>query len=310
MATLKIGDREVTVTNLDKLWWPEEGITKGDVINYYIEIAPWLLPHLQGRPLVLTRYPEGWLGKSFYQKNTPQHAPSWLKTYPVESDKGRVINYCLVDDVASLIWVVNSGAFEIHPFLSRADNLLHPTYMVLDLDPMEKATWEDICQTAIAVGKGLELWGLKGFPKLSGSTGIQIFVPVRPVYTYEQIRLVAKALCQAVHSVLPEITTMERTIAKREGKLYLDYLQNAFGQTLATVYGVRPKGGAPVSTPVTWAEIEGMQVRPQDFTILTIKDRLQIHGDLFKPVLQLEQSMDHLLVDLEEQEVATKWRRL
>lgn len=295
MSTLKIGDREVKVSNLDKIWWPEEGIRKRDVINYYIEIAPWLLPHLQDRPLVLTRYPEGWRGKSFYQKNTPQYAPQWLKTFPMTSDKGRVINYCLVDDVASLIWVVNSGAFEIHPFLSRIESIDHPSFMVLDLDPMEKATWEDICQTALAVGKGLELWGLQGFPKLSGSTGIQIYVPVRPEYTYEQIRLVAQALCQAVNVALPHITTMERAIAKREGKLYLDYLQNALGKTLATVYGVRPRAGAPVSVPVTWEEIEAMQLRPQDFTIVTVKERIKDRGDLFSPVLQLEQSLDHLL---------------
>lgn len=295
MGQLVIAGKEVSVSNLDKIWWPDEGITKGDVINYYIEMAPWLLPHLQERPLVLTRYPNGWLGKSFYQKNTPAYAPAWLRTFPIASDKGRVINYCLVDDIASLVWVVNSGAFEIHPFLSRAENLANPTFMVFDLDPMEKVTWENICETALVVAKGLELWGLQGFPKLSGSTGIQIFVPVRPIYTYEQIRQVAQALSQAVHTALPKITTMERSIAKREGKLYLDYLQNALGKTLATVYGVRPQAGATVSTPITWDEVEAMQVRPQDFTIFSIKERMSVKGDLFQPVLHLTQSLDHLL---------------
>lgn len=295
MTKLTVEGKEVSVTNLDKVWWPEEGITKGDVINYYIEIAPWILPHLKGRPLVLTRYPNGWLGKSFYQKNTPKHAPSWLTTYPLDSDQGRTINYALVDDVVSLIWVVNSGAFEIHPFLSTVGNLAHPTFMVLDLDPMEQTTWEDTCQIAVAVSHGLKLLGLEGFPKLSGSTGIQVFVPVRPVYTYEQIRHVAQNLCQVVNAALPNITTLERSIAKREGKLYLDYLQNALGKTLATVYGVRPKAGATVSTPLTWSEVVDMQVRPQDFTVQSVKERLIVKGDLFLPVLQLEQSLDHLL---------------
>ncbi len=295
MNQLMVGGKAISVSNLDKVWWPDEGIIKGDVINYYIEIAPWLLPHLQERPLVLTRYPNGWLGKSFYQKNTPAHAPAWLRTFPITSDKGRTINYCLVDDMASLVWVVNSGAFEIHPFLSRTEDLAHPTCMVFDLDPMEKVTWEHICETALAVAKGLELWELQGFPKLSGSTGIQIFVPVRPVYTYAEIRQIAQSLCQAVHTALPGITTMERSIAKREGKLYLDYLQNAMGKTLATVYGIRPRAGATVSTPVTWDEVAAMQIRPHDFTIFNLRERLATQGDLFQPVLQLKQSLDHLL---------------
>ena len=295
MNRLMADGKEVSVTNLDKVWWPEEGITKGDVINYYVEIAPWLLPHLKDRPLVLTRYPNGWLGKSFYQKNTPQHAPTWLRTFPLDSGQDRIINYALVDDVASLIWIINSGAFEIHPFLSTVDNLVHPTFMVLDLDPMELTTWEDICRIAIAVSNALELLGLEGFPKLSGSAGIQVFVPVRPVYSYEQIRQVAQALCQAVNAALPTITTLERSIARREGKLYLDFLQNALGKTLATVYGVRPKAGATVSVPVTWAEVSDMQIRPRDFTVHDVKRRLAEKGDLFLPVLQLAQSLDHLL---------------
>lgn len=295
MTVLTIANKEVSVTNLDKVWWPEEGITKGDVINYYVEIAPWLLPHLRDRPLVLTRYPNGWTGKSFYQKNTPGHAPAWLKTYPLASDNGRVINYCLADDVAALVWVVNSGAFEIHPFLSRIGSLEQPDFMVFDLDPMEKVTWEHICETALVVARGLELWGLQGFPKLSGSTGIQIFVPVRPAYTYAQIRKVAQDLCQAVHAALPHITTMERSIAKREGKLYLDYLQNALGKTLATVYGVRPRAGATVSTPITWDEVAAMRVRPTDFTLRNLQQRILAKGDLFEPVLHLAQTLDHLL---------------
>lgn len=295
MTKLQIAGKEVKVSNLDKVWWPDLNLTKGDVINYYIAVAPWLLPHLQDRPLVLTRYPDGWQGKSFYQKNVPSHAPEWLTTWPLTADKGRTINYCLVDDVAALTWVVNSGAFEIHPFLSRTNNLECPTYMVFDLDPMENTTWSDVCQIAMVVANGLDSWGLQGFPKTSGATGMQIFVPVRPVYAYGQIREVAQMLCQAVNATLPQLTTLERSIAKREGKLYLDYLQNSLGKTLATVYGLRPQTGAPVSAPLTWEEVAAGKAQPHHFHIHTILDRIKTRGDLFLPLLQLQQSLDHLL---------------
>ncbi len=296
-TVLTIEGKEVKVTNLDKVWWQEEGITKGDVIRYYIEIAPWLLPHLKDRPLVLTRYPDGPYGNSFYQKNTPKYAPKWLRTVPLQSEK-RVINYLLADDVASLVWIVNSGGFEIHPFLSRIQQIDYPDYVVFDLDPMEKGTWEHVCETALVVKRALDIWGLQGYPKMTGATGLQIFVPVKPVYTYEQVRDFALGLCQGVESVLPQITTLERKIANREGKLYLDYLQNVKGKTLATIYGVRPKPKAPASTPLTWDEVEGMRVQSGDFTIFTLPERVEKLGDLFKPVLERPQSLDHILSKL------------
>jgi len=295
VAVIEVAGKELTVTNLDKVWWPQSGITKGDVIRYYVEIAPWLLPHLQNRPLVLTRYPDGYEGKSFYQKNTPAHAPEWLRTFPLQSDSGRIINYCLADDLADLIWIVNSGAFEIHPFLSRVATIEQPDYVVFDLDPMEKATWQHVCETALAIAKALELWGLHAFPKTSGSTGMQIFVPIKLGYTYEQVWKFALAICQAVQSVLPHMTTLERKIAKREGKLYLDYLQNGLGKTLATVYGVRPKPGATVSAPLTWEEVAEAELHPADFTINNILQRVRNMGDLFAPVQNIAQSLDHIL---------------
>ena len=292
---MNVGGREVKVSNLDKLWWPAEGITKGDVIRYYIEIAPWLLPHLRARPLVLTRYPDGPGGESFYQKNTPDYAPPWLRTLPLSAGSGRTIHYCLVDDVASLIWIVNSGAFEIHPFLSREGSLDNPDYVVFDLDPMEKATWGDICQIALVLRKALEVWGLMAYPKTSGSTGLQVYVPIKPIYTYDQARAFAFAVCQGVHAVLPEITTLERKIANRDGKLYLDYLQNGRGKTLATVYGVRPKPGATVSAPLTWDEVESGRCHPSDWTIHTLVERVRSQGDLFLAVLSQPQSLDQAL---------------
>lgn len=295
MNVLTVGSRQVQVSNLDKIWWEREGISKGDVLNYYIAVAPWMLPHLQDRPLVLTRYPNGPEGKSFYQKNTPSHAPDWLPTFALPAENGRVINYCLADDVAALVWLANSGGFEIHPFLSRVQHLDNPDYVVFDLDPMEKGTWQHVCQTALLVKQGLEHWSLVGYPKLSGATGLQVFVPLNPVYSYSQVREFALMLSQAVQAALPEITTLERSIAKREGKLYLDYLQNVKGKTLAAVYGVRPQPGATVSTPVTWEEVAAMQVRARDFTIFTVPERLRRLGDLFAPVLSNRQSLDQLL---------------
>lgn len=295
MGVLTIGSRDVKVSNLQKLWWPEAGITKGDVLNYYIAVAPWLLPHLKDRPLVLTRYPDGPSGNSFYQKNTPVHAPEWLRTFPLQSENGRTINYCLADDVAALVWIVNSGGFEIHPFLSRVQHLDNPDYVVFDLDPMERGTWEHVCQTALLIREALAHWDLIGFPKLSGASGLQVFVPIDPVYSYGEAREFALMLSQAVQAALPEITTLERKIAKREGKLYLDYLQNVRGKTLASVYGVRPEPGATVSTPVTWAEVEQMQVRAGDFTIRTVLARLQRLGDLHAAVLSQRQTLDQVL---------------
>ena len=295
MHVLTIGSHEVKVSNLDKLWWPEEGISKGDVLNYYVAIAPWLLPHLEGRPLVLTRYPSGPGGESFYQKNTPDYAPEWLHTFPLLSENGRTIHYCLADDVASLVWIVNSGGFEIHPFLSRVEHLDNPDFVVFDLDPMEKGIWEHVCQTALLVKQALEHWDLQGYPKASGATGMQVFVPISPHYTYEQVRDFALMLSQGVQAALPEIITLERKIANREGKLYLDYLQNVRGKTLAAVYGVRPQPGATVSTPLCWAEVMSMQVRASDFTIFTVPERLRQLGDLYAPVLTNHQSLDHVL---------------
>ncbi|MGI6357262.1 MAG: non-homologous end-joining DNA ligase [Bacillota bacterium] len=293
MTVLDIGGRRVKVSNLDKLWWPQETIRKGDVINYYIAVAPWLLPHLRDRPLVLTRYPDGPDGNSFYQKNVPAYAPDWLRVYPLASEK-RTINYLLVDDLAALVWVINSGGFEIHPFLSRIQHVDNPDFVVFDLDPMERASWQDICQTAMLIRQALQHWHLRGWPKLSGASGLQIFVPIVPIYSYEAARDFALMVAQAVQAALPGITTLERRIAKREGKLYLDCLQNARGKTLATVYGVRPQPGATVSMPITWDEVAEGRVRASDFTIHTALQRLQSMGDLFSPVLTAAQTLDHV----------------
>lgn len=300
MATvLKVGGKEVALSNIDKQWWPQEGISKGDVINYYIEIAPWLLPHLHHRPLVLTRYPNGWQGKSFYQKNTPTSAPPWLSTYSLAT-KNRVVNYCLVDDLASLLWVVNSGGFEIHPFLSRVQHIENPDFLVIDIDPAKDSSWHHVCETALLVKTALAAWGLTGYPKLSGATGIQIFVPILPNYSYRQTRQITFLLLQQVKSKLSHFTTLERSISKREGKIYLDYLQNSLGKTLAVVYGLRPQAGATVSAPIGWDEVKTMDHQPHMYTLGNMKERIINKGELFEDVLVNKQGLDHLLPLLQQ----------
>lgn len=289
-----VDGHELRLTNLDKLLWPEEGISKGELIKYFSEIAPVLLPHLKDRPLVLTRYPNGWQGKSFYQKNAPENMPSWISTAPLQSEK-RIINYILANTTADLIWLANQAAFEIHPFLSRVQSVDNPDYAVFDLDPMENTTWEDVRTTALAVKAALDHYGFRAYPKTTGGDGLQVFLPLTNGFTYEDVRVFTLAISQAVHAVLPSITTLERKPSKRGGRLYLDYLQNVKGKTLVSVYAVRPRRGATVSTPVTWQEIENDSIRKDDFTIRTLRQRLDKYGDLFAASLFDKQNIRGVL---------------
>lgn len=291
-----VDGREIKLTNLDKLLWPEDGITKGELIEYFNDISPVLLPHLKDRPLVLTRYPNGWQGKSFYQKNAPEITPRWISTASLQSEH-RVIKYILANSTADLIWLANQAAFEIHPFLSRVQSIDSPDYAVFDLDPMEDTTWDDVRTTALAVKAALSLYGLRAYPKTTGGDGLQIFLPLTGGFTYEEVRVLTHAIFQAVHAVLPKTTTLIRKPSDRGGRLYLDYLQNVKGKTLVAVYAVRPRRGATVSTPVTWQEIEQDTIQKDEFTIRSMRRRLDRHGDVFaaslfdkqniRPVLEL-----------------------
>lgn len=289
-----IDGRKIKLTNLEKLMWSEENITKGEVVKYFTDVAPVLLPHLKDRPLVLTRYPQGWQGKNFYQKNAPEHTPEWVKTAPLPSEK-RVINYILAETTADLVWLANQAAFEIHPFLSRVQSIDEPDYAVFDLDPMENTTWEDVRTTALAVRAALSHYNLRAYPKTTGGDGLQIFLPLVAGFSYEDVRTFALGLSQAVHGVLPDITTLIRKPSEREGKMYLDYLQNVKGKTLVSVYAIRPRPLATVSTPVTWDEMESDSVRKDEFTIRTLRQRLEKHGDLFAPTLFDKQNIRPVL---------------
>jgi bifunctional non-homologous end joining protein LigD len=289
---LPINGFEVPVANLEKVFWPGEGITKGDVIQYYIQIWPWLQPHLAGRPLSLVRYPEGINGAFFYQKNFPE-PPPWVETLPVNRGK-RTVHYVLGNNLATLIWSVNLGCIEVHPWLSRATDLEHPNYIIFDLDPMPPAGFADALPIAQAIRTLTRELTLETFPKTSGATGIHIYLPLKPLYTFAQTSTFVKRLGEIIINALPNQATNERRIALRAGKVYLDHLQNIQGKTIASVYSLRPLAGAPVSMPCTWEELPNL--RPNSFCLHNAVMRLQQTGDLFHRLLRLEQTLPEELL--------------
>lgn len=282
---------DLEVSNLDKAFWPEEELTKRDLLAYFFAVAPALIPHLAGRPLVLTRYPDGIQGKSFYQKNCPDHAPSWVRTwgyYTPHSD--RVIDFILCGELETLLWLANQAAIEIHPWLSTIDRPDEPDLAVFDLDPAAPADFEDAREIAFLVKEVLVWLGLRGYPKTSGATGIHIYLPLCAGYTYEETGAFVRSVAELLLRVYPDRVTQERTVARRTGKVYIDYLQNIKGKTLVGPYIPRPLPGAPVSAPVTWAELE--RIVPGQFNLRTMPGRVDQEGDLFAPVLTDRQSID------------------
>jgi len=287
-----VAGRLLNLTNLNKVYWPESGLTKGDLIDYYVRISPWLLPHLKGRPLVLTRYPDGWAGKSFYQKDAPPGKPDWIPTWRNDS-----LDYIVVEEPATLAYVANLGAIELHPWLSRCATPKNPDWAVIDLDPSEGVEFVDVLTVARLVRQLLAAVRITGFPKLSGATGIHIYCPCGPGYSYAETAAFCESIGRVLLKIYPERITLERTVARRTGKIYVDYLQNRRGQTITAPYGLRPRSGAPVSTPVTWDELES---DPPRFTLSTMWGRLNRVGDLFSAVLTESQDLRRALVELAE----------
>lgn len=281
---LEIGGQTVKVTNLDKIFWPKEKYTKGDLIDYYRQVSKFILPYLKDRPQSLNRHPDGIDGESFFQKDVEHMPPSWVKTAKVYSEANEsYINYLVIQDEASLVYAANLGCIEINPWFSRLGHLDRPDYLVLDLDPLD-ISFKYVIEVALMVKKCLDKAGAKSYCKTSGATGLHVYVPLGGKYTYEQAKHFAKEIAVLVNKKLPKITSIERMPNKRRHKIYLDFLQNRKGQTLAAPYSIRPKPGAPVATPLRWSEIKpGLD--PQKFTIKTIFAHLKKHGDLFAPVL-------------------------
>lgn len=284
-------DREVHLTNLDKPFFPD-GYTKGDLVEYYASIAPLLLPHLSGRAIVMARYPDGWDGEWFYEKQAPGHRPDWMPLAPIHSDhRGEPIEFVTAADRESLLWLANMGCVEIHPWLSRHESLECPDFAVFDLDPADGATWRQVRDVAGILRQALDALGLVGYPKVSGATGLHVYVPLDPVHSYRRVRRFVESVGRLALAADPDDVTMEWEIPAREGRVFIDHNQNVGGKTIASVYSVRPLPGAPVSTPLLWDELESLP-GPGAFTIATIWERLRSHGDLFAPVLRGGQRLD------------------
>lgn len=290
-----VGEHNLKLTNLDKLIWPE-GLTKAHLVKYYTDVAPYLLPHLYNRPLVMKRYPDGIDGEAFYQKECPDYAPAWIKRQPVEHSE-KVVNYIICNDQPTLLWLANQACIEIHAWLARVESLETPDLAVMDLDPAGGASFEDVLEIALLVRRVLDEFKIKSYPKTSGASGLHLFVPVRQVYSWRQVTGAMKYVAELVVKVHPDKSTVERKVEKRAGKVYLDYLQNGRGKTMAFQYGLRPLTGAPVSTPLCWEEVEEGKIRPGHFTIDTIFQRLESVGDIYAGVLNTRQSLDEIIKD-------------
>lgn len=283
IAEKKIDGHPIKFTNLNKLYWPEDGISKRDMFNYYDKVAPYMVPYLLDRPMSLNRFPGGIHGQSFYQKNVAETAPDWARTMPHTNEKGEEKEYLLGHDRATLLWMATLGCIEMNPWFSRVQSPDNPDYCVIDLDP-DKNTFEQVIEAAQVTCSVLDAMSVPSFPKTSGSTGIHIYVPLGAQYSYDQSQLFAQVVVKLVHRELPKYTTLERMISNRKGKMYLDFLQNRPGATIAGVYSLRPKPGATVSMPLYWDEVKkGLTMR--DFTIHNSPKRLEEVGDIFTGVL-------------------------
>jgi bifunctional non-homologous end joining protein LigD len=299
-SELRIGGHEVRLTNLDKVLYPREAFTKGDVLAYYLGIADTILPYLKDRPLTLKRYPNGVLDKHFYEKQCPPFRPAWVKTIRAESKKyaERGLHYCTVNDRASLAWVVNLASLEMHVLLSKAKNLDQPTAMVFDLDPGEPADILGCARVALDFRDMLDRLKLQSFIKTSGGKGLHLYVPLNTHVTFSETQELSHALAMLMERQDPKHIVSEMKKELRRGKVFIDWSQNAIHKTTACVYSLRAKSEPTVSTPITWAELSrAMKKRDADalkFFADDVKARLDRHGDLFEPVLHLKQRLPAL----------------
>lgn len=279
----KVQGHELKFTHLSKLYWPEDNVSKRDMFNYYYQVAGYILPYIKDRPMSLNRFPNGIHGPSFYQKDVKGKAPDWISKYPYTTSDGEHKEYLVGTDDASLLWMAALGCIEMNPWFSRIQSPEHPDYCVIDLDP-DKQDFDQVVEAALAVKSVLDALGVPSFCKTSGSTGMHIYIPMGAKYTYDQSQLFARIIVNLVHDQIPGFTSLERTIVNRKGKMYLDFLQNRPGATIACPYSLRPKPGATVSMPLHWDEVKpGLKMK--DFTIFNALDRLNTHGDLFRGVL-------------------------
>ena len=279
-----IGERVVKLTNLNKLFWPKLGVTKRDLIQYYLDIAPVLLPHVIDRAMVMKRYPNGAGGEFFFMKRAPSPRPDWIEICNIEHESGNIINFPMIQDVAALMWVINLGCIDLNQWYARCDDVDRPDYIHFDLDPVPNASFEKVCEAALFLKVGLDSLKIRSFAKTTGSKGIHIYIPIKRGPTQKQVWTFAKEFAWAVASQAPKLLTAVYQVSKRpKGRVLVDYNQNAWGRTLASVYSVRPNKQPTVSTPVTWKELES-GIAIDDFRIDNVPERVRKLGDLWKPL--------------------------
>jgi bifunctional non-homologous end joining protein LigD len=292
---IRRGERVVRLSNLDKPYWPEHRITKGDLLSYYSAVAPTLLPHIRDRPFTMKRYPDGWQGRPFFRKDVTNYAPAWVKRVTVsvtsreKPQLSRTIEAPVVNDELALLWMVNTGCIECHTWYSRIDKLERPDRVVFDLDPSDDVGFAETVTVALLVKRALDTLGLASFPKTSGALGLHVLVPIERRHTYEETRWFATRIARAIAGEHADVATTEWSKAKRRGVL-IDASQNAQGKTMASVYSVRPMPGATVSTPLHWDEVDE-KLDPSIYAMEAVLDRLNRHGDLHEGVLTTKQRL-------------------
>ncbi len=293
---VEIEGRRLSLSNLDKVLYPEAGFTKGQVIDYYVRVAPMLLPHLAGRPLTMKRYPDGVGGQFFYEKNCPRKHPEWVETAPIWSEGNhRWMEYCVVQNLPSLVWAANLAALELHTSLSMASAMPHPSFMVFDLDPGEPANIVQCCQVALWVRDAFSRAGLRSFAKTSGSKGLQVYVPINSGVSYEETKPLAHQLALSLERKHPELVVSDMKKSLRKGKVLVDWSQNDEHKTTICVYSLRARQRPTVSTPVSWAEVtrclQSNDPSKLEYTAPQVLERVERLGDLFAPVLTLHQQL-------------------
>ena len=295
---VEVEGRRLSLSNLDKVLYPRAGFTKGQVIDYYTRIAPAVLPHLRGRPLTLKRYPNGVEAGYFYEKQCPSHRPEWVRSARVQMRGEKAIQFCLCDDLPTLVWLANLADLELHPSLAFAADVASPAILAFDLDPGEPATIVESAEVAVRLRAALTTLGLEAFPKTSGSKGMQVYVPLNTPTSYDATKPFARALAQVLERAEPDLVVSEMAKVRRKGKVFVDWSQNDEHKTTVGVYSLRARDQPTVSTPLTWEEVEAVRVsRDPDELVFTSADvlgRVARHGDLFAPVATLEQELPKL----------------
>jgi bifunctional non-homologous end joining protein LigD len=299
-SIVNVEGRELSLSNLDKVLYSEAGFTKGQVIDYYVRVAPMLLPHLAGRPLTLKRYPNGVDGMFFYEKNCPRHRPEWVATAPIWSEGNhRWMEYCLVQNLPTLVWAANLASLELHTSLSNASAMPHPSCIVFDLDPGAPANIVQCCQVGLWVHDAFARFGLRSFPKTSGSKGLQIYIPLNSGISYTETKPFAHQLALSLERRHPELVVSDMKKSIRPGKVLVDWSQNDEHKTTVCAYSLRARQHPTVSTPVSWAEVtrclESADPASLEFTAPQVLERVERHGDLFAPVLTRHQQLPPLL---------------